>query len=245
MARRSTRDEFIQRAIKVHGDKYDYSSVEYTNNRTKVKIVCPHHGEFYIAPAGHTAMKYGCIDCGGTRKKTTTEFIAFANKLHNNKYDYSKTVYQNTGTEVTIICPIHGEFLQTPFAHMQSLGCKECGLIQTIDTKIAAGLIPPRISSRTEYEEYVKLVRRHTGRSYKKHKDNINPNDLKLSHQDGYHVDHIYSKIQGFHDCVPPEVIGHWTNLRIVPGLYNITKNSKCDKTLNQLYKDYKEQKLT
>ena len=243
MARRATKDEFIQNAINVHGNRYDYSFVEYVNNRTKVKIICCEHGEFFIAPAGHTGMRYGCIECGGTRKKTTEEFVDKANKLHNNKYDYTKTQYTNTSSEVIIICPTHGEFIQTPFAHLQSLGCKECSLIQTIDTKIIAGLIPPRIRERTEYENYIKLIRRFTGRSYKNYKDKINPNNLQLAHQNGYHLDHIYSKIQGFHDNVPPEIIGHWTNLRIIPGLYNITKNSKCDKTLDQLYEDYNREK--
>lgn len=55
----------------------------------------------------------------------------------------------------------------------------------------------------------------------------------------GQHADHIYSKVQGFHDNVPPKIIGHWTNLRITESLYNITKNGKCDKTLEQLYNDY------
>ena len=239
MARRKTKEEFIQEAVAIHGAKYDYSFVDYVNNRTKVKIICPRHGEFLMSPAGHVPMKYGCLECGGTRRKTTSEFIEEANLLHKHRYDYSKTIYQNTGIDVIIICPIHGEFLQTPFAHLHSFGCKECSLKRTIETKIAAGLIPPLIEERTEYEEYVKMIRRYTGRSYKQYKDKINPVNLELAHQDGYHLDHIYSKIQGYHDNVLPEVIGHWSNLQIVTGLYNITKNSKCDKTLAQLYEDY------
>ena len=45
-----TKDDFIRAALKVHGYKYDYSKVEYINNKTKVCIICPEHGEFYQAP---------------------------------------------------------------------------------------------------------------------------------------------------------------------------------------------------
>ena len=81
MAQRKTQQEFIAASIKIHGTKYDYSLVRYKNNRTKVIIVCPQHGNFEMAPAGHICMKYGCIECGGTRKRTTEEFIERSNKL--------------------------------------------------------------------------------------------------------------------------------------------------------------------
>lgn len=239
MASRKTQQEFIDEAIKVHGNKYDYSKVQYKNNRTKVIIVCPMHGDFQISPAGHTCMRYGCIICGGTKRRTTEEFIEKSNKLHNRKYNYSKTVYVNTGAPVIIICPTHGEFQQTPFAHTHSYGCKICSLERTIKTKIEKGLIPPGAANKTEYQKYVKDIRRCTNNNYRRYKEIINPKNLKLSHRDGYHLDHIYSKRLGFENNVPVEIIGHWTNLRIVTSLYNITKNINCDKTLNQLYEDY------
>ena len=57
-----TRDEFIRRAQAIHGTKYDYSLVEYVNNKTKVKIICPVHGEFEQEPSTHLQGK-GCIKC--------------------------------------------------------------------------------------------------------------------------------------------------------------------------------------
>lgn len=239
MARRQTKAEFIESAKLVHGNKYDYSRVEYINNRTKVTVICPQHGAFDIAPAGHVPMKYGCAACGGKKKKTTEEFIKLALVKHNGKYNYSKVDYLNTSIEVIIGCPIHGDFMQTPFRHLQSYGCTKCSLQRTIDTKVAAGLLPPQIKQRTEYELYVKDIRTITNRNYRLYKDIINPHGLTLSHQNGYHLDHVYSKRQGYTDNVPAEVIGHWTNLRIIDGLYNITKNLKCDKTLEQLYIDF------
>ena len=50
---RDTKEEFIKHAKEIHGDKYDYSKVEYKNNRTKVCIICPIHGEFWQAPQNH------------------------------------------------------------------------------------------------------------------------------------------------------------------------------------------------
>lgn len=41
-----TANEFIKQARNVHGDKYDYSKVEYVNSKTKICIICPIHGEF-------------------------------------------------------------------------------------------------------------------------------------------------------------------------------------------------------
>ena len=239
MPRRKTKEEFIQEAVAVHGTKYDYSLVDYVNNRTKVTIVCPTHGKFSISPAGHVCMEYGCIECGGTRKRTTAEFIQQANILHNYRYDYSKTTYVNQETPIVINCSVHGDYTQTPFGHLHSFGCRECGIVQRTITKIETGLIPPDVLDKTAYEVYYQQVRRITNRSYKQHKEKINPLNLKRAHQNANHLDHIYSIVYGFHNNVPPEVIGHWTNLRMTNGLDNLIKNSRCNKTLEQLYEDY------
>jgi hypothetical protein len=60
------------------------------------------------------------------RKKTLLEFIKEANKVHNSKYDYSKVDYINNKKEVCIICPIHGEFYQSPISHLKGNGCQKC-----------------------------------------------------------------------------------------------------------------------
>ena len=112
--RKLTTYEFIEKAKKVHGDKYDYSKVEYVNSRTKICIICPQHGEFWQTPNAHL-MKEGCPKCKGenvskVNRRTTNEFIEKAKKVHGDKYDYSKVDYKNNSTKVCIICPIHGEF---------------------------------------------------------------------------------------------------------------------------------------
>lgn len=60
------------------------------------------------------------------KKLTTSEFCIRASKIHNNKYDYSRSHYINYNTELIIICPHHGEFHQIPDYHLRGSGCPQC-----------------------------------------------------------------------------------------------------------------------
>lgn len=60
-------------------------------------------------------------------KQTREQFIQKANIVHKNKYDYSKVEYINNSTKVCVICPVHGEFWQSPNKHLQGRGCPKCG----------------------------------------------------------------------------------------------------------------------
>ena len=125
-----TTEQFIERARKIHGNKYDYSKTEYVNAENKVCIICPEHGEFWQRPANHLSGK-GCPVCGEIKRKagaklTTEQFIEKAKKIHGDKYDYSKVNYVGTTTKVCIICPEHGEFWQKPYAHLNGHGCPGC-----------------------------------------------------------------------------------------------------------------------
>ena len=111
----------------MHGDKYDYSKVDYKNNSTKICIVCPEHGEFWQYPNNHLSGN-GCPKCTSNERKSTEKFIEDARKVHGDKYDYSKVDYKNNVTKVCIICPKHGEFLQTPLAHLNGSGCSDCAM---------------------------------------------------------------------------------------------------------------------
>ena len=136
MPKKKTKEEFIKDARKVHGDKYDYSKVEYVNSATKVCIICPDHGEFWQKPNDHL-NRHGCTKCGGNYSPTKEEWIASAHKKHCNKYDYSKVEYVNCETKVCIICPEHGKFWQTPHSHTQGFGCPKCG-IETVKSKLSS-----------------------------------------------------------------------------------------------------------
>ena len=127
-----TTEEFIERARQVHGDKYDYSKVEYLNWTEKICIICPIHGEFLQTPKAHLSLKQGCPSCWNERRGknnilTTEQFIEKTKKIHEDRYDYSKVEYKHSKKKVCIICPIHGEFWQTPNDHLHGYGCPLCG----------------------------------------------------------------------------------------------------------------------
>lgn len=111
----------------------------YKSYNTKVIIICPEHGSFEQIPKNHlqgkSCSKCGKIKCSKARTKTTKWFIKQAKKIHNNKYNYSLTVYKNTITKITIICPNHGEFKQTPNGHLQGRGCPKCGGSKLLTTE--------------------------------------------------------------------------------------------------------------
>ena len=132
-----TYDIFEKKCNEIHNGKYLYHQ-DYTNYSTKVKITCPIHGDFYQSPNHHLCGQ-GCPKCGiekvhDTQRFTTEEFIIKAKEIHGDKYDYNKSLYVNYKTPISIICHKkgnnnieHGEFLQTPDAHLNGHGCPKCG----------------------------------------------------------------------------------------------------------------------
>lgn len=122
-----TTEEFVNLAKDKHGEKYDYSKVNYVNAKTPVCVICKEHGEFWQLPTSHLGG-CGCPACANHPQITTETFIERANKKHNGKYDYSRVVYKNMHTKVCIICPAHGEFWQEPNSHLRSTGCPLCAV---------------------------------------------------------------------------------------------------------------------
>lgn len=122
-----TKEEFIEKAKDVHGDKYNYSNVEYINAKNKVCIICPEHGEFYQTPDSHIHGA-NCPKCNTVRnyKYSIKEFVEKSKKIHGDKYDYSKAEYVNYKTPLCIICQEHGEFWQKPKEHFKGCGCPSC-----------------------------------------------------------------------------------------------------------------------
>ena len=90
---------------------------------------------------------------------------------------------------------------------------------------------------RTLVEEYYNAVKLVTNKNWYEHFYDINPNKLERSNQ--LHLDHIYSISEGFKNNIPVEVIGHWTNLRLIPKIENSSKGAKCHKTIEELFEDY------
>jgi len=120
-----TQEEFLDKCQKVHGDKYDYSKTKYVKSKEKITITCKKHGDFLQTPNDHLDGK-GCKKCADGCYDTE-EFIRRANKVHNNKYDYTKTRYLGDKEKVIITCRKHGDFIQRPSHHLRGTGCKKCG----------------------------------------------------------------------------------------------------------------------
>ena len=121
-------DGFLQKAALIHGNKYDYSEVIYINNKTKVKIICPNHDEFYIRVNDHINGSIGCAECTYDRfRKTKEEFIKESLLIHNYKYDYSMVFdFKSNKEKVIIRCPNHGKFKQRVDMHLRGQGCNDC-----------------------------------------------------------------------------------------------------------------------
>ncbi|AWU98070.1 hypothetical protein [Azospirillum ramasamyi] len=127
--------EFADKARCVHGDRYDYSLVSYTDNTTKVTIVCREHGPFIQSPNPHL-MGRGCPDCGDLQRAQhlaeesaafNASFTGRAREIHGDRYDYSKAVLRGALAKITIVCPKHGPFSQAPTHHLAGQGCRKCG----------------------------------------------------------------------------------------------------------------------
>lgn len=124
-------EEWLRRAKVAHSDRYDYSESIYVDSETKITIVCREHGPFNQNPSSHN-KGHGCPKCkaeriGNVKRGTLEGFIKKAREIHGDGYDYPEQVYKNVMTHIKIRCAIHGEFEQTPHAHLAGKGCDRCG----------------------------------------------------------------------------------------------------------------------
>jgi len=154
-----TKDDFIKLAKKVHGDKYDYSKVEYKGSLKDVCIICPTHGEFWQKASVHLQGS-GCKVCADNQTITTEEFINRSKDVHGDKYDYSKSKYINNRINIEIICHKkdkngneHGSFFPMPHAHMRGSGCPKCKQNYKLENEVRELLIDNKI----EFEEKKKF----------------------------------------------------------------------------------------
>jgi hypothetical protein len=163
---KKTTEEFIIEAQKVHGNKYDYSLVDYVNDRTNVKIICPKHGIFEQLPTHHL-RKSGCRKCydeKNSRRRLFDQslFIQRVKDTHGDTFDYSKSIYKGMRRKLEIICRKHGSFWQTPHMHLQGHGCPKCiGKFRTTEEfiKMAKEVHGDRYDySKTEYKGFNEKV---------------------------------------------------------------------------------------
>tara|TARA_R110002051_G_scaffold316873_1_gene397143 strand:- start:62 stop:787 length:726 start_codon:yes stop_codon:yes gene_type:complete len=132
--------EFIRRAKEAHGNKFDYSHVDYVGARIHVKIKCKIHGLFDQRAGDHINKGSTCKKCVSEAQKHRytkgrEQFITDARRVHGNKFNYDKAEYLNNKTHVKIKCEIHGFFYQRPLHHLDGKGCFKC-----VDLKNSKGV---------------------------------------------------------------------------------------------------------
>lgn len=125
-----TKEDWLKSFKDVHGDRYDYSKFEYINSKTKSTFVCKEHGDFQQHPRYH-AKGQGCPLCANKHRNASRtisleSWIEECRLVHNNLYDYSRSVYGGANKPIEVICPLHGSFYPTPYNHKKGSKCSKC-----------------------------------------------------------------------------------------------------------------------
>ena len=157
MSKTLSKAEWVAKARKIHGKKYNYDLVIYTGWRNKVTITCPVHGNFDQAACAHLSGQ-DCKQCVIPRADTRKDFIAKAKKTHGRRYDYSNAVYTNAHNTVIITCRIHGDFEQVASAHTYGQGCRRCSHIKNPKLLDAVKTGNAALFNRVVYEEGLEPV---------------------------------------------------------------------------------------
>lgn len=165
--------DFVREARRIHGNRYDYSKFVIAGRSNKSTIICPIHGEFQQNYGNHLMGK-GCSKCTYETIKSKLiiskeQFIERAKAVHGNRYDYSKVEYNGAFKKVAIVCPVHGEFRQTPHSHTSSMGsgCPKCSE-SSMERAFRVKLESFKLTDGVHYESqktFPNLVGPETGKS--------------------------------------------------------------------------------
>lgn len=145
--------DFLMKARALYGDKYIYDKTNYQRSKIKVIITCPEHGDFVKEPRSFLAGA-ACTKCSGRYRRSKSDFIIDARKLHGDKYSYDKVEFKKVDDRVIITCDVHGDFEQSIVNHLKKYGCTKCGL-----ERMASG------NTRTQ-KEFIKLAKKAHGDRY-------------------------------------------------------------------------------
>lgn len=166
MPRRKSQAEVIEQFRAVHGDRYDYSQVVYSNSSNKVEVICREHGHFSILP-GHHINGVGCIKCYfETQKTTKAEFVEKSMEHFGDRYDYSSfNELPRAGKKVPIFCTAHNlEFLQEPRNHQRGhVGCPKC---KSLKHALADGQLSSGDDSAQLVRKFIEQARAVHGEKY-------------------------------------------------------------------------------
>lgn len=133
-------DERKNFCTKKYNGKYDYSKSDFSDVKKKTIVICREHGEFQIDFDHHFNSNIGCPFCSYPSRNTES-FIIEATKTHKGFYSYNKVEYKNAHDNVIITCPIHGDFKQSPNAHLRGQGCPKCASNRVILEETVTNLL--------------------------------------------------------------------------------------------------------
>ena len=134
--KKKTTDEFIKEYKEKYNNNYDLSKVNYVNAYTKVCLICPEHGEFWVTPHALLSQNVGCPVCGRNAIKdknrmSQDELIKRIKEIHGDYYDLSKVKYSGIYNKIELVCPKHGSFWIRPHNILSGgQGCRKCGVEQ-------------------------------------------------------------------------------------------------------------------
>lgn len=148
----------ISKIIEIHGDLYGFDKLVYKSYKDKVTLKCSIHGYFDIKVNNLISNKRGCQKCGVMKGHKSClsnidNFIEKSNKIHSNKYDYSKSIYINWKTPLVIVCNNHGEFIKTPNAHLSGQGCIGCKSLKRV--KVIKEKKDPAINIKRHLDNFI------------------------------------------------------------------------------------------
>lgn len=150
-----TKEEYIEKATKIHGGKYDYNCIIYNGSKNKIDIWCNNHKGTFSIHANSHLKGFGCTKCYSNRINDTEGFVSKAKIKHGNNFSYEDTFYIKSTLKVKIFCNNHkGYFFQTPSNHLNGFGCNVCALIKQESkavTEITDFLLQNNISYLKEY----------------------------------------------------------------------------------------------
>ncbi len=219
-AKRLNTEDFVAKAREVHSGKYDYSQTVYRQNKEKVAIVCPTHGEFAQTPSNHLSG-FGCYICGreltaAAHKLNAEDFFERCSKQFGDYYQYPKRVYTNPDSIIEAVCPKHGEFQTIARNHLWiGQGCRACALKKSGEAR------------RMTFDEFVAGAHQIHGDSYEYDKSSFS---MKSEHTkirckkrgwyDQKPTKHLSG--QGCPTCARKQQTGRWSPETLLPERRNV-----------------------
>ena len=130
LKKKDNKEIFIEKATNIHGNRFDYSEVEYVASKLHVKIKCSIHGIFLQKPMHHLLGSI-CPSCANDdryskMRYTKDEFVEICSKKHKNRYDYTNTIYKTAKDDIEYKCKKHGLIKQLAKYHLEGHGCDKC-----------------------------------------------------------------------------------------------------------------------